>query len=175
MIQGILIRQKDGIYRQVDINTTADGYYKRVNGKLFRELFRYTKHNRTIVVCEGVVFKDEIDKSMVFNRLLPILFNHLLIFGDVLLVELGSNGDAVPLSLENMSKIINGTHPIWSVGTTFETLDESDSESHDSEVGEEMSEDDDDETTYKTNNTKYDDDEEEEEEEEEDEDEDEED
>ena len=117
-IQGVLIRQKDGIYRQIDINITADGYYKRPGGKTFREMYRFSKGTRTLVACESIAYKDQVDPVVVFNRLLPVVFNHILLFGDVLLLEKHENV-LVPCLMETIHDIIKGTHPLWSVREKF--------------------------------------------------------
>lgn len=112
-IQGVLVRQKDGIYRQIDINITADGHYKRPGGKTFREMYQFSKGKHTLVACESIAYEDHVDPAVVFNRLLPMVFNHILLYGDVLLLQKHEEV-FVPCLLESIHDIIKGTHPLWS-------------------------------------------------------------
>ena len=134
-IQGVLIRQKDGIYRQIEINITADGYYKRPGGKTFREMYRFSKGKHTLVACESIAYEDRVDPAVVFNRLLPMVFNHILLFGDVLLLEKHEEV-LVPCLMGTIHDIIKGTHPFWSFREKIKIEEEEQEEDNMMEISE---------------------------------------
>ena len=151
MFSGIISRQKDGIYRQVELSagSEADTFVKPNGEQTYKRLFVHTQGQLSLGVCELVGVEQH--PSIVFNRSLPLAFSHTLIYGDILFV-LEDNGVPKDFTLEDIYLIMKGIHPAWSKQTDITMEEDNDTPEEESESESEF-EDSDDELTLRTENT----------------------
>ena len=150
MFSGILSRQKDGIYRQVELTAgpEPDRFVKSNGGHEYKCMFVHTQDQLSLGVCEMVGVEQS--PTTVFNRSLPLAFSHTLMFGDILFV-LRENGAPKDFTLEDIHLILKGSHPVWSNQTEIRMDDGTETPEEESESEDDF--DDEDELTLRTENT----------------------
>ena len=116
MPEGVLVRYKDGIVRNVTI-TQRDEEFKR-NSDIFVSRGHYRKGNNVIHCCE--IVNMGCTKSVVFSRVLPAPFNYLLLFGDLLFTLTDADGMLQNFGLKDFNLFNTNFHPELSPGHIIE-------------------------------------------------------
>lgn len=109
-MEAILVRNKDGICRNVTTTALGPERYKR-NTDIYKSICHFEAHNgKTLHCCEN-----ENKSTELFTRILPSPFKNMLLFGDVLFV-LEDNKEMINFGLNEFRLFMENQHPELSPG-----------------------------------------------------------
>ena len=113
MPEGVVVRYKDGIVRNVTVLPGDDGTFRR-NNDVFVSRGHYQKDDKIMHCCETQ--NTGCTKGTVFSRVLPTPFNYLLLFGDLLFILTDRNGVLRDFGLQDFNLFNANFHPDLSPG-----------------------------------------------------------
>lgn len=115
MPEGILVRQKDGVVRNVAIQQINESRFKRNNDE-YESVGHFKTRSGQILHCCELATK----RNNLFMRALPKPFSFLLLFGDVLFVLLNTEKHIVNFGVNDYRMLLDNTHYDISPGTIIE-------------------------------------------------------
>ena len=115
MPEGILVRRKDGVVRNVAINQINESRFKRNNDE-YESIGHFKTRSGQILHCCELTTK----RNSLFMRALPKPFSFLLLFGDVLFVLTNSEKDVINFGVNDYRMVLDNTHHDISPGTIIE-------------------------------------------------------
>lgn len=114
MPEGILVRQKDGVVRNVNITKVSDTIFKRNNDQ-YSSIGHYIANGNTLHCCEFIEKRNNL-----FMRKLPAPFSSLLLFGDILFVLLSQDNQIKNFGVSDYRMFLDNSHKELSPGTIIE-------------------------------------------------------
>ena len=119
MPEGVLIRNKDGIIRNVVVERQGPNVFVR-NTEVYKSRCHYnTPNGRTLHACDLELYDtvDETQSGVIFMRAVPAPFNKFLFLGDIILVQTETvDGPIVNMGINDMAMFTQGTHPELNAG-----------------------------------------------------------
>lgn len=111
MPEGILVRQKDGVVRNVNITKISDTIFKRNNDQ-YSSIGHFMTNGNTLHCCEFIEKRNNL-----FIRKLPAPFSSLLLFGDILFVLLTKDNQIKNFGVSDYRMFLDNSHQELSPGT----------------------------------------------------------
>lgn len=119
MLEGVLIRNKDGIIRNVVVERQGPNIFTR-NTEVYKSRCHYnTPNGHTLHACDLELYDtvDETQSGGVFMRAVPAPFNKFLFLGDIIFVQTETvDGPIVNMGINDMAMFTQGTHPELNAG-----------------------------------------------------------
>ena len=119
MPEGVLIRNKDGIIRNVVVERRGPNVFVR-NAEVYKSRCHYnTPNGHTLHACDLELYDavDETQSGVIFMRAVPAPFNKFLFLGDIIIVQTETvDGPIVNMGINDMAMFTQGTHPELNAG-----------------------------------------------------------
>jgi len=119
MPEGVLIRNKDGIIRNVVVERQGPNVFVR-NTEVYKSRCHYnTPNGHTLHACDLELYDavDETQSGVVFMRAVPAPFNKFLFLGDIIIVQTETvDGPIVNMGINDVAMFTQGTHPELNAG-----------------------------------------------------------